>query len=384
MSILTAGIVIETKDLWDELQGALPELPVRVLLEQPEVGDWNTFLERLERLRPEVVFLDTTKLKDAMADSIRRIKSISCSPAVFALATDAKPETILAAMRAGASEFLYPPFAEHLAPALERVGAEQKRSSPVLRRGGRTIGFVSAKGGCGATTVVCHTAVELPRYTKGRVLLADLDIEAGLISFLLKTNSPYNFMDAAKNTHRLDETYWRALVSNGISGLEVITAPAPPAKHSLRPEHLKSLISFMRSQYDWVLIDLGRSLSNFSTSAIEDMDELFVVTTLEIPALHQAQLIIRRLIEGGYGRERVRLLINRSPKRYELTLDELASMLGVPVYATIPNDYGTLSESYAEGKLLPPSSSLAKHFSRLAMKIGGVDNQEKKKFSLFG
>ena len=383
--MLTAGIIIDTKALWDELQGALQSLPMRVLVEQPHIGDWNGFLEKLERLRPEVLFLDATNLGDAMADSIRRIKSTSCSPTVFALSMEAEPGMILGAMRAGASEFLYPPFADHIATALERVAAEKKKVAPTsLRRGGNTIGFLSAKGGCGATTIACHLAVELPIQTKNRVLLADLDLDAGLVSFLFKTSSSYTFLDAIKNTHRLDETYWKALVSNGIAGLEIISAPAPPSKYALHPEQLRSVITFMRSQYDWVLMDLGRSLTGFSTNAIEDIDQLFIVTTLEIPALHQAKLIIRRLLESGYGPERLRLLVNRAPKRYEVTLDELAKMLGAPVYATIPNDYAAISESYSEGKLLAPSSPLNKHFARLAMKIGGVENQEKKKFSLFG
>ena len=78
------------------------------------------------------------------------------------------------------------------------------------------------------------------------------------------------------------------------------------------------------------------------------------MTTLEVPALHQAKLIVQKLLESGYGRNRLHLLLNRAPKRFDVTLAELESMLGAPVYTSIPSDYLALNESYSEGKLLEP------------------------------
>ena len=57
------------------------------------------------------------------------------------------------------------------------------------------------------------------------MLLADLDVSAGMVAFLMKSVSPYSVADALNNVDRLDSSYWKALVSNGIPGLEVISAP---------------------------------------------------------------------------------------------------------------------------------------------------------------
>ena len=380
---LTAGIVVQTKDLWEELHTGLQDLPVRVVLEQSEIGQLGPLLEKIDRMRPEVIFLDISGVREPLDQVIRGIRGTVTSPFVLALNTAAGTELILNAMRAGATEYLYPPFAEHLRAALERIASERRTVNQSVRRGGHTIGFLSAKGGCGATTIACHTAVELPLQSKSKVLLADLDFDAGLIGFLLKTKSSYSIADAVKNTQRLDESYWKALISNGFSGLEVINAPLPSSRQSLQPEQVRLVLSFMRTQYDWIVLDLGRSLNLASTSAIEEVDDLFLVTTLEVPALHQAKLIVQKLLEAGYGRNRLHLLLNRAPKRYDITLQELENMLGAPVYTTIPSDYTALNEVYSEGKLLDRGSVLGKHFARLAMKIAGVTEQ-KKKFSMFG
>ena len=58
-------------------------------------------------------------------------------------------------------------------------------------------------------------------------------------------------------------------------------------------------------------------------------------------------------------------------------------MLGLPIYATLANDYQTLQESFTEGRLLDGSTHLGRDFARLAAKIAGVE-VKKKKFSLFG
>ena len=62
---LTIGLVIETKELWDEVHATLQELPVRLLVEQHELGDLAEFLDKVERLRPEVMILEVMKLRSS-------------------------------------------------------------------------------------------------------------------------------------------------------------------------------------------------------------------------------------------------------------------------------------------------------------------------------
>ncbi len=71
------------------------------------------------------------------------------------------------------------------------------------RAAGKAFGFISAKGGCGATTLVCHVAAELGRQNQ-KVLLADLDLDAGMVAFITKTKAVYSILDAVNNLHRLD------------------------------------------------------------------------------------------------------------------------------------------------------------------------------------
>ena len=383
---LTIGLVIETKELWDEVHATLQELPVRLLIEQHELGDLGEFLDKVERLRPEVMILEVMKLREPMEHVVGRIKATSVDPMVIALHNTAEPELILGALRAGAHEFLHPPLKANLQQALERKSLERNKTRERLKQKGKVVGFLSAKGGCGATTIACHIAAQLGRQDK-RVLLADLDLDAGMIRFLMKSKSPYSVLDALNNLHRLDASYWNALISNGLPGLEIIAAPqALASKQQPNQEQMQNMLTFCRGQYDFTVVDLGRSLNLTAMNSLEEIDETYLVTTLDVPALHQSKQIIQTLSGVGYGRERLRLVLNRMPQRLDVTPDELEKMMSLPVFATLPNDYPSLYESYSEGSLLPPNSRLGKELNRMAMKVGGIEEEKggKKKFSLFG
>ncbi len=383
---LTIGLAIENRELLEQAQACLAGLPFRVIVEHQDIGDLSAFLDRLERMRPDVVLIDISGWREPLEGLVAHIRGAVGDPMIIALHITADADTILASLRAGINEFLYPPLQEPLRKTLEKRSLERSRRPGASKGAGKSYGFLSAKGGCGATTLVSHVAVELGRQNQ-RVLLMDLDLDAGLIGFITKTKSVYSVVDAVNNLHRLDIHYWKALVSNGIPGVEIVASPlALGTKQQLKDEQIRHVLGFARPHYDWTLVDLGRSLSRVAMAALEEIDEACLVTTLEVPALHQSKQIIQTLLDGGFGKHRLKLILNRAPKRLDITPAELERMLGVPIYAMVPNDYPELYEAYAEGRMLTRTSDLGKNIARLALKLGGLEEEttKSKRFALFG
>jgi pilus assembly protein CpaE len=380
---LSAGVIVETKELWEEISGCLDAAHVRTVFELPGLPDDRTALmDRIERLAPDVIILEVGTLRDPLENVVRQLRSVTSQPAVFAVRTEANPESILEALRAGASEYLYPPLEEPFHAALERLARSRESQHLRFQASGKLIAFISAKGGCGATTLACHVARELPQQVNGTVLLADLDLQVGQVGFLMKANSTYSLADAAANLQRLDRSYWKALVSNGLPGLEVITAPQAPAAKNLSATQLRQVLSFARTQYDWVILDLGRNLTTNTLSMLEMVDETYLVAVPELPALHEAKRMIQNLRDAGYPHA-LRLIVNRMTKGGEIRADEIGDMLGLPVFASVPSDYGALQDAYTERQLVNPSSKLGATFAQISAKIAGLPPKQKK-FSLFG
>ena len=186
---LTIGLVIETKELWDEVHATLQELPVRLLIEQHELGDLGEFLDKVERLRPEVMILEVMKLREPMEHVVGRIKAQApWDPMVIALHNTAEPELILSALACGGrTEFLHPPLKANLQQALERRSQERNKTRERLKQKGKVVGFPVGQGWLPGQppSRAIRPAAELGRQGK-RVLLADLDLDAGMIQFLMK------------------------------------------------------------------------------------------------------------------------------------------------------------------------------------------------------
>jgi len=385
---LTIGLAIENRELCEQAQACLADLPFRIIVEHQDLGDVSNFLDRLERMRPDVVLVDISGWREPLETLVSSIRGAIGDPMIIALNTTADSEAILSSLRAGINEYLFPPLQETLKKALEKRSADRsRRRMEGGKGGGKAFGFMSAKGGCGATTLGTHIAAELGRQNQ-KVLLADLDLDAGMVGFITKTKAVYSILDAVNNLHRLDIHYWKALVSNGIPGVEIVSSPLSLAsKQQPKDEQIRHVLAFARPHYDWTLVDLGRSLSRMAMAALEEIDEACLVTTLEVPALHQSKQIIQTLLDSGYGKNRIRLILNRAPKRLDITPGELEKMLGVPIFCMVPNDYPELYETYAEGRMLNRSSDLGKNISRLAAKLSNLETEDKnakKRFSFLG
>jgi pilus assembly protein CpaE len=384
---LTIGLAIENREMWEQAQSCLADLPFRIIVEHQDIGDISNFLDRLERMRPDVVLVDISNWRNPLEGLVNSIRNAIGDPMIIALNTSADPDAILSSLRAGINEYLIPPLKDPLRKALEKRSAERSRRRDGGTKGaGKSLAFLSAKGGCGSTTIVCHVAAELGRLNQ-KCLLMDLDLDAGMIGFITKTKAVYSILDAVNNLHRLDISYWKALVSNGIPGVEIVASPLSLAsKQQPKDEQVRHVLAFARPHYDWMLVDLGRSLSRMSMAALDEIDEVYLVTTLEVPALHQSKQIVQTLLDSGYGKARIRLILNRAPKRLDITPAELEKMLGLPIFCMIPNDYPELYETYAEGRMLNRNSDLGKQIARLAVKLSGLEEEKgsKKRFGLFG
>lgn len=386
MRPLSLGTIIADPEMGNQVRSSLEGLPVRVVLDEPKVADAEALAEKLDRLRPDVVLLELANLRDPLEEVIGKIKHTAGAPVVIAVHTATDPETILSAIRAGAAEYLYPPLAPNLEKALQRIASERAADGTNGKTGG-AVAFFSAKGGCGATTLACHVAVEVQRQCGGHILLADFDMDSGIVGFLMKSRSQYSLVDALSNVNRLDPSYWKALISNGRPGMEILSAPVSvTARHPTDLENLRVVLNFARSQYDYVVVDLGRGLTPATMNALGDLDHCFLVSSVDIPALYKSKHVVRSLLDAGYSKDRLHLVMNRIPRSTSITKTEIEQMLGLPVSFQLPEEQAALTEAYTTGNLLPPGHSLTRQMSEIARQITGIPEEkpQKRKLPFFG
>ena len=98
---LTIGLAIENRELWEQTQATLAGLPFRIIVEHQDIGDTTNFLDRLERMRPDVVLVDISQWAEPLEGLVASIKAAAGDPMIIALNTSAQANAILSSLRAG-------------------------------------------------------------------------------------------------------------------------------------------------------------------------------------------------------------------------------------------------------------------------------------------
>ncbi len=380
MMPLTAAFVIASRVVWEQAHACVQTLPVRIAVEhgldQNDTADADAMLDGIERHRVDVVLVEASRVPMPLEEFVRRLRSTASQPAVFVLNPAASPEQILEALRAGANEYLYPPLAETLRDALEKLSAQRSRgAAETSQELGKLFCFLSARGGCGATTIAVHVALDLARQAgtgpRGEsTLLADFDFDAGLTRFLLKSKSTYSVQDAILNLRRMDSSLWQALVSTQADKLDMIQAPDEiAAKKAPAREETLHLMRFIRSTYPAATIDFGRSVSAAALDGLPEMDLLYLVTTPDHHCVERARRALDSIEDRGFAPARVRIVLNRAVVSGKVSYAAVEQALGRPIDVTLRDDHLTLYDAYSEGRFVPPGSALGKELHALAASL---------------
>lgn len=302
---------------------------------------------------------------------------------VVALHTGNEPDLILNCLRQGAAEFLFPPFGgEQFRQALARLAQRAQVAMAQARTGGEVYCLMRGKSGSGNTTLACNLAYQLQALNFQRVLLADLDPLTGTIAFLLKLNSNYSFIHALTNASRLDETLWRGMVTT-CRGVDVLLSPEMPVDLVYEPEDVTAMVNYWRRLYQFVILDIPGPHGEWGLSLAKLCDELLLVTTNELPAVHATQNTLACLEYGGVRRSKIKLVVNRYNTEIGLSSEAIEAALDLKVFQLLPSDFESVQKALMEGKTIPPGTKVGKAIAELAEKLTGRTGAPKK-HSLFG
>jgi pilus assembly protein CpaE len=318
----------------------------------------------------QVVVVGLTEQRHAL----ELIQEVSQSrPEIVVAAADRSraPESVIAAMRAGAMEFLAPPFdLQHLEAALNKrpKGSDERTT-------GRLTAVLPARGGSGASMVAVHLANSISQVSKSRVLLVDFDFQAGSIAFRLGVNPEFTLADALGRIDIVDEL-WQRLACRG-EGFEVLAAPA--SFKSVPLENLGRLpelfLSAMRT-YSHVVVDMPPGMFSASQCVLELADEVYLVTSPEVLALHLARRRVTELLEMRVPKEKIRLVVNRIDSKQSLREKEIEQAVGLPVARSLSNDYAAVSAAALKGLLLGKETDLGRQLHSLACQIAGAEAKQ--------
>jgi pilus assembly protein CpaE len=339
-----------------DIVNSLPGFEITGELDRLDVTD-AALMQALQQRQPDICLIDFDNDLEGAALRAEQIKNAMPLTAVFAIASDSRPERIIEAMRSGCSEYLLkPPARERVVEALLKHEQKKRdRSTPAVRKG-KIYAFVGVKGGTGVTTLVTQIAA-LAAQGGTKTLLIDQHPDLGDVSVYLRlAEHKYNFFELANNIHRLDSELLQGFVTKHSSGLHVLAAPDSfGAGTKPSEEALEGTLDFLRDEYDLILIDCAPGLNAYNIGAIDRADAVYLIASPELPSIRNLLRYLEHLKDFNCPPGKMRVVINRYDKRSAIREDQIEKTIRMPVSFLVPNSYAEVIAAINVG--MPISST---------------------------
>ena len=336
----------------------------------------DSHLDQLREGKPDITFLDLEDEPHIGLKFAQFVVDSGFTGALIALGTTESPDLILQAMQAGVTEYVGKPIdTNQLAGAIERVMRKTGRQSERrIATPGKLLLVFSAKGGTGSTTVAANLATELHRLSRKRTLLVDLDLELGESALVMGIEPKFSVVDLVRNFHRVDSRLLASYIERHETGLEILSAPYQPADYeAVSADRVKQVLQFLKQHFDYIVVDAPKTFTPATMGAFEEADQVYLVTTADIPSLRNLTRCVQ--LVRSFGRQRgddwIRLLVNRFDPNQVVTTAEIEKTLGMEVFWTLRNDYKAVMNSINTGRpaVSDSKSAFAKDVRALASKL---------------
>ncbi|MFZ5908682.1 MAG: response regulator [Chloroflexota bacterium] len=296
------------------------------------------------RDRPDLVVFDPV-LQDLPGEqflSKLRQDPRSATIPVLALSSDQEPARKTAILEAGCNEYMVKSgeVVNAIPETLSRLLAGGKPAAKKAKDGGYLIVFLSAKGGTGVSSLCANYGVAIcENKPEARVVVADLVLPIGSIANITGYTGELDLItvvalpeEEAQNAYfheQLPEpSHWRFQLLPGSTG--------PQRANELQAGRIPDIIEALLAAYDFVIVDLGRSLSRISIPIIQRADLLALVVSTDQSTVTLTKAVLDYFQTQGIEEKRIFPILNRVIGLEGLTKADAEKIIGLSIKATIP------------------------------------------------
>lgn len=299
------------------------------------------------RDEPDIILFDPalSDLKgEEFVQKLRQNVRTHATP-IIALSSDPAPHRREFYLNAGVNEHLVKSSetAHALEEALKRVFG---REAPAHitgednRDAGLLMVFLSAKGGTGTSSLCANIAMNIKIHQpEARVVVADLVLPIGSIAQIVGYEGALNLVSVADlpSGQTNGEYFHRSLPEPELWKFQLLAgSPDPQRGNILKGERIEQIVNVLRTAYDFVILDIGRSLSRISLPFIQQADLIALIVATDQSTVHLTRTIWEYLQSQGIEDQRIFSILNRAVGLEGLTKAEAERIIGLPIQTTMP------------------------------------------------
>jgi pilus assembly protein CpaE len=265
---------------------------------------------------------------------------------LIALSSDPQPGRLLSCKTAGFNEYLMK-SAQAVPALLEMINRQLGETEAAVKQGGLLMVFMSAKGGTGTSSLCANLAMNIKQnQSEAKVAVVDLVLPIGSIAGIVGYEGDKNIVTVAKlpAAETTTEYFRKTLVEIPIWRIHLLAgSPDPERGNELPVGRISEIVNVLKSMYDFVLIDLGRSLSHIGLPLIEHADLVCMIVGADLSTVTLTKTVWDYLLAKGVNAGSVFMIMNRSIGLEGVTKPEAEKIIGIPIKAAMPYLAGNLA-----------------------------------------
>jgi pilus assembly protein CpaE len=306
----------------------------------------KSLADRADRI-DVVIFGPNIGLEEAMGVA-RQMQATTAHVSVLLISNAVTTEILQTSMRNGVREVLPAAFTSaQLRDAIGRAkqlshqirGVVQHAvSAPPKTSGNRVITIFSSKGGCGKSFLASNLAVALAAQSGEEVAMVDLDLQFGDLAIMLQLFPARTIFDAAQSLDRLDADAIRGYLTPHRAKVHLLAAPLEPGlSETISADAVQKILKLLKETFKYVVVDSPPSFTDHVLAALDESDECVLMTSMDVPSIKNMKLSLQTLQLLGFGRDRIRLVLNRADSKVGLTVQAVEKTLGTTVDVSVPS-----------------------------------------------
>jgi pilus assembly protein CpaE len=295
------------------------------------------------RDRPDVIIIDPVlpDIKgEEMAFKLRHDARVEGIP-LIALSGDQTPARLKSCLEAGFNEYIVK--GGGAIPDLLKAVNLLFAPAPAVtaaKGNGLLIIFLSAKGGVGTSSLCANFANSIAiSQPEARLAVVDLVLPIGSIASVVGYSGGHNLVTVADLNREETgaEFFLRELAEIPLWQFRLLAgSPDPESSNRLNVGRIGEIIESLKVAFDFVLVDIGRSLSRFTLSLIQQADLIVLVVSTDISTITLTKTLLDYLRAKGISKNSIYAVLNRAVGLEGLSRTEAEKILGVSIKTALP------------------------------------------------
>lgn len=293
------------------------------------------------RDRPSLAVIDPT-IQDITGEELaRKLKQDSRSAAMplIALSGDSSAARVRSCLDAGFNDYILK-SGQAMPTLMDAANRLLGVSVMAAKKGGLLMVFQSGKGGTGTSSICANVAMNiLANQPEARAVVVDLVLPIGSIASITGYDGMQNIVTISDLPPEVatPQFFLDTLTQMGAWRFSLLAgSPDPESSLHLKAARVVDIISALRESYDYVLVDIGRSLSRIILPLVQNADLNVIVVSTDISALSLTKTVLEYLKGKGVNPSSIFTILNRAVGLEGLSKGDAEKALDLPVRAALP------------------------------------------------